>query len=303
MIVRSRFRLALAAALAAHAWLAWELRPRPARDLASSNAAPMEAEIAIEAPAVEEPVASVEPATVTARPDAVARERAGSRPTSTATSVEPSPSSSSETPALAAPRETADDGSWTFSPTRGASGGAALPQGLARGGEVGVREAQAEEEKKAVAQAPPIHYTPQDFSLGLVPGGRFVGITRDDVRTSLVPDISRALLEFDTNREGIVITVRVLDVSSDRVSWDDVAAALRTELSTGRPERVPPGANGVAVVLEVISTLKTANGTAPTKGAFETLVRAINNPVDVALEGKQSAHREVAVRIVDVKAL
>ncbi len=303
MTTLSRFHLTLAVALAAHAWLAWELRARATHDVASWKAQPLEAEIAIDPVTVEEPVAvaAPPPSSIDAPVErAAARARAESRAsTSPTTQVEPAASSETPTPVVSAP----NDGSWTFSPTQTKPGGAVVPPGLTRGGEVGVREAMVEDEKKAAARPPSNLFTPHDVALGLVAGGRFIAMARNEVRTSLVPDISRALLEFDTNREGIVLTVRVLEVSSDRVGWDEVAAALRNEASTGRPERVPRGANGVAVVLEVISSLKTSNGTAPTHGVLESAMRAINNPVDVALEGTQSPHREVAARIVDVHAL
>jgi hypothetical protein len=299
--VRPRFRIALAAAVAAHAWLAWELRPRATAGLPPT--APMEAVIEVEAPPIEEPVAVAEAPVEPVRSGTIAREHAGSASPASTAHVEPSASSSAEVPSPAPPLAASDEGSWTFSPTKAAPGGSAIPLGLTHGGESGIREAQAEDEKRATARAPDIHFTPQDFALGLVPGGRFVTMARDDVRRSLVPDISRALLEFDTNREGIVVTVRVLDVTSDRVSWEDVAAALRTEIGTGRPERVPAGANGVAIVIEVTSTLKTASGTKPTSGAFESIVRAVNNPIDVALEGAQATHRDVAARVVDVRTL
>ncbi len=145
-------------------------------------------------------------------------------------------------------------------------------------------------------------FTPRDLELGLVPGGELVTLTRDVVRRSLAPDNGRALLQFDTDGAGVIASVRVLDVSSARAEWVRVADDILAS-SHGTTLRVPPGASGVAMTLEVTSAMKTVDGVATGQtSAFGKALRGITDPVGTVMDATTRPRRVVATRIVDVQA-
>jgi hypothetical protein len=74
-----------------------------------------------------------------------------------------------------------------------------------------------------------------------------------------VPNFARALLEFTTDQTGLVIGVRVLDTNGDRRAWEDVSEAL-LQTTRKKPLRVPPGAAGVAVTMQVESKVALPSG-------------------------------------------
>ena len=145
-------------------------------------------------------------------------------------------------------------------------------------------------------------FTPRDLELGLVPGGALVTLTRDLVRRSLAPDNGRALLQFDTDGAGVIASVRVLDVSSERAEWVRVADDLLAS-SHGTTLRVPAGARGLEVTLEVTSAMKTVDGVAAgEKSTIAKALRAINDPTGTMMDATTRPRRVVATRIVDVQA-
>jgi TonB family protein len=203
--------------------------------------------------------------------------------------------------------EAAADGSWSFSPT---PGGAATGEGSLSGDALGaavragVRATVAEDTRRQedFARKHPFPlFNARDIALGLVPGGELVTLARDIVRRSRAPMNGRALLQFDTDGAGLVASVRVLDVSSGRVEWDQVASEIAAS-ARSRPLRVPTGARGLAVTLEVTSALKTVNGAAPGDKPLAKALGAIMDPVGSLVDATTSAQRVVATRIVDVQA-
>ena len=59
--------------------------------------------------------------------------------------------------------------------------------------------------------------------------------------------------------EALGVKVRVLDASSDREAWDELRDAL-FERARRKPLRVPGGANGVLVTMQVDSKVKLPSG-------------------------------------------
>jgi hypothetical protein len=197
---------------------------------------------------------------------------------------------------------TADQG-WSFSavPQGGHAGSAAGALGRATSAGVGAVIAEAERKAAARERKPKI-FTPDEWELGLVPGGQFATLTRDRVRSSLTPMNGHALLEFWTDRKGLVARVRVLDASSDRRAWDDVADALVEDAHAAYPLKIPDDADGLIVTLDVTSVLKTISGASPTASTFGKVVGAIVDPLDTLADSKAPPQRLVTAKIVGVRA-
>jgi hypothetical protein len=143
-------------------------------------------------------------------------------------------------------------------------------------------------------------FSDRDVELGLAPGGALASLTRDLVRRSSVPAVAHAVLELDTDGAGLVASVRVLDVSSSRPDWEEVAAQIATEARAKPPLKVPAGAKGIALKLEVTSAMKKIDGTTPANGALDKVWGAIKDPIGAATNGPPV--RVVAARVVDVQA-
>ncbi len=111
--------------------------------------------------------------------------------------------------------------------------------------------------------------TAHDMELGLFPGSALVTLARDGVRRSQAPDVGRALLEFQLDGAGVVASVRVLDASSDRTEWDQVASDIAREARAAPPQRIPSGGKGVALTVEVTSAIKTVSGGTPSHDPLE----------------------------------
>ena len=258
-----------------------------------------EMDVDVESPPIE-PDAVVEPSFAAGErarvAHAEARRAAGARPDRSGAGTVGEPLSTAPEPS--------GDGTWTFSPTGAAPSGtglssAALDDAL----HAGVRATLAEDRKKTHAMRDVLPtFSEHDIELGLFPGGELVTLTRDAVRTSLAPDVGHALLEFRIDGAGLVASVRVLDASSDRSEWDEVAADL-AKAARAHPVRVPTGSQGLALTLDVTSAMKTLSGLAPTDSALTKAMRAINDPIDSVIDGTSPARRVVAARVVDVHVL
>ncbi len=295
----SRLRWSLLAAAAAHACVfAWTRARAPVAG-ANEPGRVTEMDIEVEAPPPRDPGAFVEPSGAAGEPErtphAEARRGPAAHSPHSATGVAVEPLASSEEPS---------DGTWTFSATGDAPSGtglssAALDDAL----RAGVRATLAEDKKKSHPMRDVLPaYTAHDIELGLFPGGELVSLTRDVVRTSLAPDVGHALFEFQIDGAGIVASVRVLDASSDRSDWDDVAADL-AKAARAHPVRVPAGSQGLALTLDVTSALKTVSGSTPTDSTLTKALRAMNDPIDSVIDGTSPARRVVAARVVDVHVL
>ena len=298
-----RLRWTAALALAAHALVgAWALRAVPAGEVVDSSgpaAVAMETEVEVETPTAESAPASVESTADSILPAAAAH--VDSRHPSAAVHGAPGAEAAVGAPAESS-TPSASGGDWTFSPTGNSPTGTAPLSGNAlntavRGGVDATLDA---DRKKDGARKPQLFpaFTPQDIELGLVPGSALVTMTRDRVRRSRVPTVSRALLEFDTDSAGIVASFHVLDSSQGHSEWNEVAAQIAAD-ARAKPLRVPAGARGLAVTLEVTSALKTVDGATPTDSPLAKAWSAINDPIGAAT--RVPPVQVVAARIVDVK--
>ena len=289
------------AAFALHAAGAWAIHAfymhRPA---ATENVGTRETEVDL----VLDPPAAAPSAPVNLDPPSAAPQDTTPRSIAKveATSSSPTPHTgelSAPTEALASSAAPAAEGAWSFSATGvGAFDAGAPVERIAEATREGVRATIAADEARR--DKLPL-YTPRDIELGLAPGGQFVQQTRDAVRSSRTPSFGHAMLEFQTNASGLVVSVRVLEASSDRSAWDEIAAELVSNRRV-RPEKVPPGANGIAVTLDVTSAMKTVSGSKTNSGTLEKIVGAINDPIDTIIDAKNPPQRVVAARVVAVQA-
>ncbi|HEY8091169.1 MAG TPA: hypothetical protein VIF09_25070 [Polyangiaceae bacterium] len=303
MAIRSRAPASLAVAIAAHALaIAWMvLRTPPGPVGPGAVAPPMEIEIAVEAPAPAP--APLELPSPTPEPQAIAT-RAAPRAT------QPGPASTAaRDDAPSAPVASADPGgsaTWTFSPTTRPTTTdteAAADGALARATVTGIAAVLEEASKKAAdRQRKPMVFTPRDMELGLVPGSQYVPIARDRVRSSVTPANGHALLEFWTDSRGIVARVRVLDASSDRQAWDDVASALVEDARGSFPLKIPSNSDGLIVTIDVTSVLKRLSGAAASQGSLARAFGAITNPMDAVVDSKAAPQRVVIAKVVGVQA-
>jgi hypothetical protein len=304
---RPRFRWTLVVAVVAHAGgAAWASRAAGvyARgEGAPSELAVTETDVEIEAPPAE-PAAAPADLSAPALAPTLAPGLEATRP---APGVRGGALPDNGLPLPAPSAEASADGSWSFSPTPGgATTGEGTLSGDALGAAVraGVRATVAEDtsRREALARKHPFPLSDaRDMALGLVPGGELVTLTGDIVRRSRTPMNGRALLQFDTDGAGMVASVRVLDVSSGRVEWDQVASEIAAS-ARRRPLRVPTGARGLAVTLEVTSALKTVNGASAGDKPLAKALGAMMDPIGTLVDSTTSAQRVVATRIVDVQA-
>jgi len=300
---RPRLRWSLVVAIAAHAGaLGWTAHAARATTESAERLRLTELEVEVQAPPAEWPAAVVESAVASVRRETIAR--AGAHPSTAASAGPEGSSSSAAMPAPAPSAEPAGDGSWAFSPT-GPVPSAARLSSAALDDAIGasVRATVAEGRTKIDPMKRILGgFTQHDVDLGLVPGGEFVGMTRDAVRTSGAPTVGHATLELQIDSAGLVASVHVLDASSDRAQWDEVAAEI-AKATRGHVARVPSGARGFALKLEVTSSTKTASGRTPTTSGLANAWHAMSDPLDAVIDGNSPVQRVVAARIVDVHVL
>ena len=297
--------------MAAHALvLAWTFgRSMTQGDGARSTPIELsEVEVAVEPPAAAPPPPVPPPAE---GPRASPQPNVASNPapprSTTPASASPSPVQEDvpSTPVVRA--EPGGDGTWTFTPTKpggGAGGVAAVDSTSALGHATaaGVGAVLAEAQRKAEDRGrKPLIFTSRDLDLGLAPGGQYVSLARDRVRNSLVPQESHALLEFWTDKRGLVARVRVLDASSDPRAWADAANALVEDAHSAYPLKIPSNADGLIVTLDVKSVLQTLSGASPNQSGIAKAISAIQNPVDAVLDSKVTPVRIVAAKVVQVE--
>lgn len=290
-----RLRWSLLAALAVHVALwTWAARlPAPdpgGKGVPTERAPEVDVEM-VEAPRGDEPSTSVDHAPSVPAEHHLARTRAP--PVAGIRSVEPPGP-------FAGPGEAA--GSWTFSPsgteskTPGPLAGTALNEAV----RAGVRRTLDEERSSRAPNRAVI------FDFGLAPGAALATISEDLVRRSRVPTEGCARLQFDSDASGAVTAVRVLDVSAGWPEWEEVAAQIVRQ-ARGKPMRVPAGARGLSVTIEVTSAMRTVDGGKPAHGAAAAVagvVGAIVDPVDTAigLAAREPLVHVVKARVVDVEA-
>jgi len=294
-----RFRWSIAAAIAAHAAVSiWMATARPARVQSDSSTRTTEIDIDVESLLAAEPNAAVEPAA----PSVGGERLAGARPPATGLAARREHASAAEAPAP----DVAGSGSesWTFSPTEPAPAGTQLSSAaLDDAVHAGVRASVAEGRTKSDPLKSVLGgFSQHDIDLGLVPGGQLVSLTRDTVRTSNAPTTGRATLELEVDANGAVVSVHVLDASSDWKEWEVVAAEI-AKAARARTSNVPRGSRGFALKLDVTSSLRTVSGRTPTDQTLTKVFRALGDPMDAIIDGTNSVQRVVAARIVDLQVL
>jgi hypothetical protein len=254
----------------------------------------MEIEVNVEAPPTPVSAAVVEPG-----PALASHETPANQP-----KVRAVPGAASS-PSLEAPTPSAEpaaSGSWTFSPTSAAPGdarlsAAALDDAVRAGTRDTVAEGRSNPLKPNLGA-----FSQHDIELGLVPGSELVSITRDTVRTSDAPMVGNAMLEFEIDAAGAMVSAHVLDASSDWERWVDVAKEI-VKAARARGSKTARGGRGFALKLQVTSAIKTIGGLTPTDSAVTKVLRAIRDPLDTLAEGTVPDQRVVAARIVNIEAL
>lgn len=305
METQPRLRWSLVVALIAHAgafaWTGLAARARTERaGLPEEPPRATEMDIEVESPSLTAPAAAIEPAF-----GPVGRAAAIGTQARSLTTDMPRGSSSNEGAGAPVPSAApASGGSWEFSPTGGAPSGTQLSSAaLDDAVHAGVRLTVSEGKKKSDPLKGVLGgFTEHDIELGFIPGGELVTLTRDTVRASRAPTVGYARFELHIDSAGVLASVEVLDASSERAQWDEVAREI-TKAARGHVARVPTGARGVALTLEVTSAMKTASGSTPTDRALTRVWRAVNDPLDPVIDGTVPAQRVVAARVVDVRAL
>lgn len=294
-----RLRWSLLAAVAAHAGVFAWTRAQVRGEQAHESVGVTEMDIDVEAPPPSEPGAFVEPSAADGEPERVAHAQARRAP-----SARPDRSVTGGAGEPPPPSVETGDGTWTFSATGEAPSDTGLSSAALNDAmRAGVRATLAEDKKRSRPTRDVLPaYTAHDIELGLFPGGELVTLTRDAVRTSRAPDVGHALLEFQIDGAGMVASVRVLEASSDRSEWDEVAVDL-ARAARAHPVRVPSGSQGLALTLDVTSAMKTVSGATPTDSALTKAMRAINDPIDSVIDGTSPPRRVVAARVVDVQIL
>jgi hypothetical protein len=169
--------------------------------------------------------------------------------------------SPSSLPAQAAP---ADSGSWSFPSTR--------PTGVPLGdllGNKGIVIAPGAGSGAAVAEAPPARGISKsgglvegldqaDFAKGQGRGGAVLASVEAAARSNDAPTIGRVVFDVTVDRANVV-TVSVVSASEDFRGWSNLAGAIATGVRS-RKTRIPPGAQGLRVRVEVDAAVKYPDG-------------------------------------------
>jgi hypothetical protein len=307
----------MAVALAMHAgagaWVAWTSAQRAREQPPHADEADA-LEIAIEEAA--EPVAPhatprAEDETSQPAPVAVVMRAATSTiPSEDKSLPHPGEAEGANAAPVASSQAAAGEGSWTFPSGPGAAEGTAGSGALAGGSlDSAVRAGVRATLEQAGRRGPRNPHTPgnpdsRDVDLGIAQGGAFATIAQDLVRRSRVPTTGRALLRFDTDAGGVLATVLVLDSSSGRPEWNEVARQMVAEGRRMPPLRVPAGARGLSITVEVTSAMKTLEGGDPPRGTFGKVAGAVMDPIGAATEAMshEPLKHVVAARVVDVEA-
>jgi hypothetical protein len=235
-----RLRWTLGVALVAHAAAFAVVRPSrrtteepvPQTELVLDIETAQPSPVPDEQPAPESPVHAA--STDTSRPlAAVTRERTG-----------PSVPEPSSEPSASPPVAQDTDGTWTFSPSTGAgtSSGPLAGRSLDSAVRAGIDTTLAQERPDPTHPRLLPIIDPRDIERGLAPGSVIASIARDLVRRSRAPDAGHALLQFDSDGTGAIAAFRVLEATSGRPEWEEVAAKIAAEARTRPPLHVARGA-------------------------------------------------------------
>jgi hypothetical protein len=98
-----------------------------------------------------------------------------------------------------------------------------------------------------------------DRELGFGSGGRIASAVRDADRVIADLRDGAATMQFVTDAAGNVVSVRVVDVTSNERGWTEAAEAIRSALRQ-RPLQVPSGARGKVVTVRVEVAMRLPSG-------------------------------------------
>jgi hypothetical protein len=99
----------------------------------------------------------------------------------------------------------------------------------------------------------------RDRDLGFGSGGRIASAVRDADRAIAELRDGAATIQFVTDAAGNVVSVRVVDVTSNERGWTEAAEAIRSALKQ-RPLTVPSGARGKVVTVRVEVAMRLPSG-------------------------------------------
>lgn len=134
---------------------------------------------------------------------------------------------------------------------------------------------------------------------GLGFGGPVVGAAQTAVHAPGAPSQGKASFEVVTDATGAIVSITPRGAATGG-DWGPVLAALRAQLA-GRKLRVPEGANGVAVVVQVEAKQQMPSGKGEGSGPVH-MTGPVSGEFDVADIGAKVA-RVVSARIVNERRL
>jgi hypothetical protein len=91
-----------------------------------------------------------------------------------------------------------------------------------------------------------------DLATGHSIAGPLVTAAHEAASPRVAPDVGRATIEIDSDASGEVVAARVVDASTDRARWEDVAEQIRRSMAHKRL-RVPSGARGVRAHVRIVA--------------------------------------------------
>jgi hypothetical protein len=101
-----------------------------------------------------------------------------------------------------------------------------------------------------------------DRELGLGPEGPLLAALRDELPATTIAKNARGLVEATVDDAGHVVAIAVIDVDQDRRAWEELARRA-LEALRGRSLRMPPGATGATMEVEVTSRYVMPSGRDP----------------------------------------
>jgi hypothetical protein len=137
----------------------------------------------------------------------------------------------------------------------------------------------------------------RDHALGLGSGGPVVAVAHG-VAMSAPMDHGSAVLEVDADANGVVRSVRVLDVTADAEAWREIAEGIAASLR-GKPLHISAraGTRGVVVTLRIEIAMRLPSGAAAGNGKTYALgpgsIGGTFDLADIGAKPKKSVHARV----------
>lgn len=107
-----------------------------------------------------------------------------------------------------------------------------------------------------------------DVATGHSIAGPLVSAAHEAASPNVAPDVGTATIEIEADASGEIVAAHVVDASSDRARWEDVAEQIRRSMAH-KPLRVPAGARGVRAHVRIVAdrTLPSGERTSVHAGA------------------------------------